>query len=130
MCARAKRTLVGSQFYMSAEFDPTKTRVTTDALADFLRAPISGIITEVPGVGVRTSAILAKHGIETTHQLIGKFLMFCAKDDTTRTHCNKFLEWLISIESPPTYRTTITHVIAEKLSVLFPGIYDGSEFVD
>lgn len=117
-------------FHMATEFDPTRTRVGEDDLADFLRSPITGNIREVPGIGIKTSAIMAKHGITTTHQLFGKFLMFREEGDTSRKHCNKFLNWLISIESPPTYRNTIVHVIAEKISTMFPHVYDPSDFVE
>lgn len=64
---------------MSDGYDPQKSRVAEDTLADFLRAPLTGDLTEVPGIG---PAAVTKLGagedgdvVENTFQLIGKFLM-------------------------------------------------------
>lgn len=64
---------------MSDGYDPQKSRVAEDALADFLRAPLTGDLTEVPGIGPAAVTKLAdgEEGdrVENTFQLIGKFLM-------------------------------------------------------
>lgn len=64
---------------MSDGYDPQKSRVAEDTLADFLRAPLTGDLTEVPGIG---PAAVTKLGdgedgdrVENTFQLIGKFLL-------------------------------------------------------
>jgi hypothetical protein len=64
---------------MADGYDPQKSRVAEDTLADFLRAPLTGDLTEVPGIG---PAAVSKLGdgedgdsIENTFQLIGKFLL-------------------------------------------------------
>lgn len=69
---------------MSDGYDPQKSRVAEDTLADFLRAPLTGDLTEVPGIG---PAAVTKLGagedgdvIENTFQLIGKFLMLKVRE--------------------------------------------------
>lgn len=66
---------------MSDGYDPQKSRVAEDTLADFLRAPLTGDLTEVPGIGPAAVTKLAAgddatDSVENTFQLIGKFLMF------------------------------------------------------
>ncbi|RYG62786.1 hypothetical protein EON64_17225, partial [archaeon] len=43
-------------------------------MSDFIQAPLTGDLTEVPGVGAATVTILKNNGISTTFQLIGKYL--------------------------------------------------------
>lgn len=65
---------------MADGYDPQKSRVAEDTLADFLRAPLTGDLTEVPGIGPAAVSKLGQDGedgdaIENTFQLIGKFLL-------------------------------------------------------
>ncbi len=64
---------------MSDGYDPQKSRVAEDTLADFLRAPLTGDLTEVPGIGNAAVGKLAEgdenEKVTNTFQLIGKFLM-------------------------------------------------------
>jgi hypothetical protein len=60
-------------------YDPQKSRVAEDTLADFLRAPLTGDLNEVPGIGPAAISKLADgeeaEAVHNTFQLIGKFLM-------------------------------------------------------
>ena len=62
-------------------FDPNRSQVQDDKLAEFLSAPVSEDLTTVPGIGAGAAGKLASgegnDKIETTHQLIGKFLAVC-----------------------------------------------------
>ena len=64
---------------MSDGYDPQKSRIAEDRLADFLRAPLTGDLLEVPGIGSAAISKLASGEEEdrvcNTYQLIGKFLM-------------------------------------------------------
>lgn len=65
---------------MADGYDPQKSRVAEDTLADFLRAPLTGDLTEVPGIGKAAVAKLGEseekeEAVTNTFQLIGKFLM-------------------------------------------------------
>ena len=117
-------------------YDPTKSRVAEDKLSDFLRAPISGDITEVPGIG-KVAAEKLNSGpeedrVENTFQLIGKFLILKqnAKNNDCidcKDHCDAFWYWLKSKEINH-YRSAIVQAIAEKTNTMLPGIYNASDF--
>ena len=79
---------------MSKKFDPNKSQVSGETLADFLRTPITEDIISVPGIGPAASKMLKKVDIETTHQLIGKFLSFKYEDTDTQKHCDQFWQFL------------------------------------
>lgn len=76
---------------MSDGYDPQKSRIAEDRLADFLRAPLTGDLLEVPGIGSAAISKLAsgdeEDRVTNTYQLIGKFLMLkvCDVSDTWRT---------------------------------------------
>ncbi|KAF1776276.1 hypothetical protein GQ600_19280 [Phytophthora cactorum] len=105
---------------MADGYDPQKSRVAEDTLADFLRAPLTGDLTEVPGIGKAA--------------LIGKFLMLKANSDDNddgvidcAAHCDAFWFWLKS-KGITAYRSGIVMAIAEKVNTMLPGIYDAAEF--
>ncbi|KAE8908991.1 hypothetical protein PF005_g6168 [Phytophthora fragariae] len=124
---------------MADGYDPQKSRVAEDTLADFLRAPLTGDLTEVPGIGKAAVTKLgdAKEGeeaVDNTFQLIGKFLMLKANSDdnddgviTCAQHCDAFWFWLKS-KGITAYRSGIVMAIAEKVNTMLPGIYDAAEF--
>ena len=66
---------------MADGYDPQKSRVAEDTLADFLRAPLTGDLTEVPGIGKAAVTKLCAsdedgdEAVTNTFQLVGKFLM-------------------------------------------------------
>ena len=125
---------------MSEGYDPAKSRVVEDALCDFVRAPISGELTDVPGIGKNAKSLLEDgdddDSIENTFQLIGKFLMLKGNSEHTenrmigcKEHCDAFWFWLKG-KGVNAYRSGIVMAIAEKTNILIPGIYDASELQD
>ncbi len=119
-------------------YNPGQSQISSDSLADFLRMPITGDITEVPGISPSQAKLLARGGditdrIYSTHQLIGKFLLLKTLDEKTglvissQEHCNAFWMYL-KHKGLSSHRTGIVQAIAEKTSVMMPGIYDSSEF--
>ncbi len=122
--------LACTQFcYLQADgFHPDKSRVGAGALADFIRAPISGKLEEVPGVGPATIKILNENGISTTFQLIGQYLSLKESDVQPIEHADRFYYWLKSLKTPSGFRAGIVHSVAEKMNVTFPGIYDSSAY--
>eukprot|EP00204_Picochlorum_oklahomense_P003279 CAMPEP_0118806326 /NCGR_PEP_ID=MMETSP1161-20130426/31142_1 /TAXON_ID=249345 /ORGANISM="Picochlorum oklahomensis, Strain CCMP2329" /LENGTH=81 /DNA_ID=CAMNT_0006735475 /DNA_START=58 /DNA_END=300 /DNA_ORIENTATION=+ len=78
---------------MATGFDVNRSKVSDDALAEFLSKPVEEDITTVPGIGPKAAEILAKNcendpGIETTFQLIGKFLSLKGKGMGSKEHCD------------------------------------------
>ena len=84
-------------------YDPSKSRISDDILADFLRSPITGDITEVPGITRTVANKLSScdEKITNTFQLIGKFLLLKTKNKnnyiTGVEHCKLFYDWLQEI---------------------------------
>lgn len=110
---------------MSA-FDPNKSKVSADKLAEFLAAPLEEDITMVPGIGDMAAKYLETDNVTTTFQLIGIFLTLKGKDMTPKQHLDAFWFYLqdIGINS---YRSGIVQCIAEKTNIMIPGIYTGLE---
>lgn len=104
-------------------FDVNKSRVSENALATFLASPLTGDLQEVPGVGPTTQMLLMEKGINNTYQLIGTFLIQLEMDDTPQQKMDKFWEYLkeCGINS---FRSGITHAIGEKISIMFPSMFD------
>mmetsp|Transcript_11790 Transcript_11790/g.15340 ORF Transcript_11790/g.15340 Transcript_11790/m.15340 type:complete len:125 (+) Transcript_11790:90-464(+) len=113
---------------MAAEgYDPQRSQVNETQLANFLRSSITGNIEEVPGVGASAKQKLAEgeDSIETTYQLIAKYLSLKGENVDCIEHCERFWLWLKS-QGINSYRSGIVLSIAEKVNTMMPGIYDGA----
>ncbi|CAN0545962.1 unnamed protein product, partial [Ectocarpus sp. 12 AP-2014] len=77
-------------------FHPRRSTTSDNQLAAFIAAPITGILTEVPGIATTTMEELAKgdEPIKRTHQLLGKFLALSPDEPDCAEHCNRFKYWL------------------------------------
>ena len=115
---------------MSGHYHPENSKVADSTLSDFIRAPLSGNIVDVPGIGPSTAEVLAAEGINTSFQLVAKFLSFKDKDVDSLLHCETFYQWLCELNTPKGFRAGIVHALAEKLNINFPGIYDASAYDD
>ena len=111
-------------------YDPNRTRVSDDTHANWLRSPLKGDITEVPGLGIATATKMAtcEDKITTTYQLLGKYLSFKGKDVGTIEHADRFYYWLELIGTPTGHRSSVVRSIAEKLQLQFPDIYDADAY--
>lgn len=122
---------------MAQTYDPRRSNVKEESLATFIRAPITGDLTEVPGIGKAAVSALSSgddpnEKITNTYQLIGKYLMLKGPDDGENKvscveHCDKFWAFLQS-KGVNAYRSGIVQCIAEKCNILLPGIYDDTAF--
>lgn len=119
-------------------YNPEHSRVSEDTLADFLRSPISGVITEVPAIGHSSAQLLARGGdvsdrIVNTFQLIGKFLLLKTENEETgqmisrQEHCDAFYRYL-RYKGINANRDAIVLAIAEKVNALMPGLYDYRDY--
>jgi len=81
----------------AATYDPKKTNINEDKLADWLRDKITGDLEEVPGIGPANKALLEGVSITNTFQLIGKYLTF--KEGTVQNHQDSMYAWLKDIVS-------------------------------
>lgn len=110
-------------------FDPARSRVSPHSLAEFIRAPLQGKLSEVPGVGQATERALRNAGVSTTFQLVGQYLMLKEEGVGPVEHADRFYYWLSSLGSPAGFRAGVVQCIAEKMNVTFPGIYDPSAYL-
>lgn len=121
-----------------SSYDPNQSNVSETTLADFMRAPLTGNITEVPGIGASTAALLAKGGMEhdritNTFQLIGVFLLLKTENAelnrpiTRRQHCDAFWMYLKN-KGISRSRDSIVMAIAEKTNTMIAGLYDFNDY--
>ena len=108
------------------KYDPARSRVSGETLADFLRSPISEDLTTVPGIGPAAVKLLKKQDIATTHQLIGKFLSFKGKDVSVQKHCDDFWDFL-NETGIKAHRSGVVQSVAERVNILIPGTYTEDE---
>ncbi|CAM9968963.1 unnamed protein product, partial [Heterosigma akashiwo] len=107
---------------MAEGYDPKRSQVSETQLAEFLRSAITGRIDEVPGVGNSAKGKLAESDekIETTYQLIAKYLALKGEEVDCIEHCERFWLWLKSV-GINSYRSGIVLSIAEKVNTMMPG---------
>jgi hypothetical protein len=91
-------------------YDPNASRMRSDTLANFLRAPLTGNVEEVPGIGKDTKTKLQTANVCTTQQLMGIYLQ--------HSDCNTFYKWLQRV-GVHAHRNTVVRCIAEKTQSLF-----------
>ncbi len=93
---------------------------------DFLRAPLTNRLQEVPGIGRAVERRLsASHGggsISTTTELISLFLSLRQPGDDATAHCNSFYTWL-TLKKVHWCRHDITRAIAAKVFSMQPDLY-------
>jgi len=93
-----------------------------------LRAPITGDLLEVPGIGEASAKALRDAGISTTFALIGKYLTLKEEGVGPIEHADRFYFWLKSIGTAAGHRAGVVHCIAEKMNITFVGIYDSESY--
>ena len=118
----------------SEGYNPNRSRVADDRLADFLRSPLTGDLLEVPGIGPKAKEMLGRSDdglfpVTNTHQLIGLFFSLKQSDMDSRQHCDQMWAWL-QHKGVNAYRSGIVMCIAEKCNTMVPGIYDSSCFAE
>eukprot|EP00924_Labyrinthula_sp_SR-Ha-C_P016767 snap_masked-scaffold_6-processed-gene-14.36-mRNA-1 protein AED:0.41 eAED:0.41 QI:0/-1/0/1/-1/1/1/0/122 len=116
---------------MSEGFDVNRSRVSDDALAEFLSSAIVENIESVPGIGPAAAKKLAEEtendaAVETTFQLIGKFLSLRGKGMNTQEHCDAMWYYLKE-KGVNSYRAGIVHALAERCNIMIPDIFNKDE---
>ncbi|CBJ26494.1 conserved unknown protein [Ectocarpus siliculosus] len=111
-------------------FHPRRSTTTDATLAGFIRAPITGVLTEVPFISGGTVQALAggSEPITNTHQLIGKFLALSPQRPNCVEHCDRFYKWLLGKNVAGTLVNNIVEAIAEKVEVMMTGVYTPEDF--
>lgn len=112
-------------------FNPKKINICYDSLNTFLRNQITGNLQEIPYIGEITEKKLKENGINSTHCLIGKYLMFKSDGVGSIEHADRFYLYLKGIVKS-TYLFEIVYCICLKSNQFFEGIFDENlyEFIE
>jgi hypothetical protein len=98
----------------------------------WINSNITGDLKQVPGIGVVAVEKLGakdveeNQRIETTHQLIGKYLMLKGPGDTFKELNQKFWYFLMA-KGISSHRSDIVKAIAKKVSSFIPNFQGGIE---
>ena len=111
---------------MSTGFHPERSRVGDDTMGDWIHKEVTGVLTDVPGIGPASVKALKEQGITTTYQLFGKFLSLKEEQVGSVELADRFWFWLDSAGTASGSRAAVVLAVAEKLNLSFPGLYDGS----
>lgn len=111
---------------MDSGYNPERSRVSSDKLAEFLSSPLTDEILDVPGIGPVAKEKLKDDNVETPVQLLGVFFTMKAPQMSQREHCDAMWFYLqdLGINSS---RSGIVQCIAEKGNILIPGIYSSDD---
>ncbi len=83
---------------------------------------MSTSLRDVPGLTCTDVATMTSNGIETPHQLIGRFLTFRNKHTTAETMRAAFMEMLADLGVAQ--RSLVTQAVVAKVSVWMPSMWD------
>jgi hypothetical protein len=115
---------------MAYQFNNWNEVLGIDPISDFMRAPITGDIQEIPGINSNEKYKLASgvDAVHTTFQLIGRVLLLKSFNPGTmqlincELHCALVAQWLSykGIDNGQ----SIALILIEKIGTLMPGLYD------
>ena len=109
-----------------SHYDREKSRVKDEKLAEFLTNDLGEDLTCVPGVGPKTVQLLNDDGIETSFQLLAKFMSFRSKGATEDAVCEAMYQYLAGL-GVSGYRSGITTCLHEKASVILPEFFSNEK---
>eukprot|EP01038_Epipyxis_sp_PR26KG_P013719 gene13719-18404_t len=120
-------------------YDPSKSVTSPETMRMWINAPITGDLTQIPGIGAKTAEALSmpcisvdgvcmEDGITNSVMLLGKFFMLREMGMNQTDHCNKFYNWLKQCKHIHSNINSVVASVAEKANCLIPGIYDGAMY--
>jgi hypothetical protein len=142
--ARSKVFLLTASFslFQSKEdgYDPRKSKVSASTSEKWNSSAVTGILTEVPGIGPAAVAKLAfdelnrpHEQVTNTYQLFGVYLIMKGSDASTGEtissyeHNERFWQWL-KTKGVVSHRSAIVKAIAEKCATYFANFYDANAY--
>jgi hypothetical protein len=127
-------------FQATSGYDPRKSKVSASTSEKWNSSAVTGIITEVPGIGPAAADKLAHdelgrphERVTNTYQLFGVYLTLKGPDDTDHgavssyEHNEKFWQWLKE-KGVVSHRSAIVKAIAEKCATYFANFYDANAY--
>jgi hypothetical protein len=123
-----------------AGYDPRKSKVSASTSEMWNSSAVTGILTEVPGIGPAAVKNLATdlldrphERVTNTYQLFGVYLTMKGPDDTEHgpvssyEHNERFWQWL-KAKGVVSHRSAIVKAIAEKCATYFANFYDANAY--
>lgn len=87
----------------------------------FMRNVLTGDLKELPSINEDIIKIFNENGVNTTYQLVSKYLSFKDININSQEHISLFRSWLISLNVD---NSILEQAIGEKCNQMFPGIYE------
>ena len=109
-------------------FHPSKVGVSDTTLCKFIASLLDDDLESVPGIGAVNAELLVKAEVNTTCQLVAKYLSFKGKNVDAIQMADMFYYWL-QMNGVNSFRSTIVAVVGEKANTWVPGVFqmDGYE---
>jgi hypothetical protein len=113
-------------------FNPSKSVISEKSLVDFICSATYSQIVKVPGIGATTARALAECDppVSNVYQLMGLYLTFRGQSVSQEKWCQSMFDFLVKAGSQKHWAASITHALAEKLNLYYPGLYDANTFGD
>ena len=108
-------------------FHPKNIRVSDFTIGEFIIGPLEESLQSVPGIKTANEKLLNSAGVNTTHQLVAKYLSLKDTGVDSVELADRFYYWL-QIIGVNSHRATIVGSVGEKACVWMPGVYDASEY--
>lgn len=107
-------------------------------MEEFVQHPVTGDLTEVPGIGPAAIKILADHpteSIQNTYQLIGKYLALKSNGEDTKKPIDSYEHndvfwYFLKDRGIKSHRSAVVQAIARKCNSFIPGMYDPTLYED
>lgn len=100
-----------------------------EEVAAFVREPLALSLLSVPGIDKDSTEKLNSKGIVNTHQLMGQFLLFHARDVDPEQLRNRFGLWLIKL-GVTRNTSAVVSAVAEKAGTWVDGVYSPDDTWD
>jgi len=103
----------------TATYDVSASRLTDEQLMIWMQTTLDGDLRQIPGVGEKTVEGLNAAGIQTSYQLLGKYLSLREPEVDQQEHLSRFLTFLVDAGCAKGYVQSQVQAISERMNVGF-----------
>lgn len=112
--------------YKADGYDPRKSKVSDNTMDAWKSSGISGVLTDVPGIGPGTADKLTNDNVSNTYQLVGKYLTLKGPGEVSVHELNQRFWFYLKSIGVTAHRSSIVQAVYEKCSTWFPAFYDAT----
>jgi len=120
-------------------YHPELSTTSRGQLQEFIRAPLTGKLDEIPGIGPANIAHFHTvqeeargHGgedvLDSSFQVIGKYMMLRKYGISNIENAQQFYIWL-KLKGITSHANNIVEAVAEKVNVFLPGSYSPEDYM-